>query len=861
MPELFEETTLWRSSLGADDVHVKRLAGALLTARKNVQDLLSGIPGDMKGYTVHDVSHLDALWEIADLIAGPDFQLNPAEAFVFGVSVLLHDSGMSVLAYPGGIDEVVKTDVWGECAASFGVAGQDINSIPSGLKSSLVTNVLRILHAQQAEKLATQTWSMGSRHFHLIEDDDLRNHYGPIAGRIAHSHHWDSQSLSLKFSSTLGSFGGMPSSWTIDGVKVATLLRCADAAHIDHRRAPRRLFAMTKPQGLSEVHWNFQSRLAKPYVSNRRLQYSSIDPFDVSLVDAWYLCFDTAQMIDKELADADENLRGRGAGFVVTGVQGAKSVEKFSQNVATAGWKPVGVDVQVSDVPALAKTLGGEALYSSKIAPIRELIQNAADSIDARVQIDSDFSKSKGRIVVRIRELDARWVLDVEDNGIGMSERVLTRALLDFGKSFWRSEMMREEYPSMQRGFQESRGKFGIGFFSIFMWSEKVTVVSRKFSEAQSATMAIEFLGGISKRPILREAHARERSSETITRVSVEISEEIANLLLGKVTRPQRRQTVLGRLEGGAYSFGMEDFLIDGRSGNPVQNITAALDIDVYLESGGNLSLVNNRAWKSLSSRDFIEYFSKVCGDFDADAGAELLSEVVECGRSVGRALMVPGYLEDKNSMLLVHDKGITVGFQGRLGMFGVIEGAISNAARDRVAVVAPNKNEGWMNEQVARIFLSAQDPARQIAAQKTLLRFGRFASDKILFILDREMVSLEQALDKIATSGHVDIRLSEASGRFEWREASDLGFIIGLNVDPHLLSVLCGMSLRNYDMSNIHTLFAGEANSFGIGKVFSEIGRVLGVDHKVDVRMVDSDAYSRRKDMLISVSRAKNVE
>ena len=60
----------------------------------------------MRDYTVHDLSHLDALWEMADLIVGTNFILNPAEAFVFGVAVLLHDAGMTVAAYPGGMEEL-----------------------------------------------------------------------------------------------------------------------------------------------------------------------------------------------------------------------------------------------------------------------------------------------------------------------------------------------------------------------------------------------------------------------------------------------------------------------------------------------------------------------------------------------------------------------------------------------------------------------------------------------------------------------------------------------------------------------------------------------------------------------------------
>ncbi|MBA2593659.1 MAG: hypothetical protein M3495_02490 [Pseudomonadota bacterium] len=46
----------------------------------------------MPGLTVHDITHLDALWRVADQIAGPDYPINPAEAFVLGGAFLLHDA-------------------------------------------------------------------------------------------------------------------------------------------------------------------------------------------------------------------------------------------------------------------------------------------------------------------------------------------------------------------------------------------------------------------------------------------------------------------------------------------------------------------------------------------------------------------------------------------------------------------------------------------------------------------------------------------------------------------------------------------------------------------------------------------------
>ena len=48
-------------------------------------------------------------------------------------------------------------------------------------------------------------------------------------------------------------------------MKVAFLLRLADAAHVDAGRAPWFLFAIRAVEAASEPHWNFQAKLGQPF--------------------------------------------------------------------------------------------------------------------------------------------------------------------------------------------------------------------------------------------------------------------------------------------------------------------------------------------------------------------------------------------------------------------------------------------------------------------------------------------------------------------------------------------------------------------------------------------------------------------
>jgi HSP90 family molecular chaperone len=144
--------------------------------------------------------------------------------------------------------------------------------------------------------------------------------------------------------------------------------------------------------------------------------------------------------------------------------------------VQTRGWRPVDARLQVSDVPRIVETLGGSKLYGDDpTVPLRELIQNAADAVQARRR----FQKRPadwGKITISLRQRgDEVWLI-VEDTGIGMSEQVLTGPLLDFGTSFWRSPMAMEEFPGLMASGMHAIGRFGIGFFSVFMLGSVVRV-------------------------------------------------------------------------------------------------------------------------------------------------------------------------------------------------------------------------------------------------------------------------------------------------------------------------------------------------------------------------------------------------
>lgn len=533
----YRQSPLWQSAFQHDD-DLKEQRNKLATAyeefRARVKPLVEQIHKDMPDLTAHDISHIDALWWTASEIAGEDFPLNPAEAFVLGGAFLLHDAAHCVAAYPGGVAEIRASQEWRDFAARSGVAESEL--VPGTLAFQLVLfDVLRVMHPKQARKLAKLSWQApgDATPLYLLPHDELRAAYSDAIGQVAESHWWSPHELeTLKNSRVTAPVCLHPSPWVVDLFKLAVLLRTADAAHIDAKRAPRFLLALVQPGGSSLTHWQFQCRMNQitrdPDPARQDLRISS-SPFPVGEQEAWWLAYDAACLIDKELRAADRLLldhqRPR---LAVRALSAAHSPENFARDVPADGWQPVDANIKISDVKSLVDRFGGEKLYGNDhIAALRELLQNAIDAVCACRKLGG-LGDEEGGIEVAVEDAGEGYWLQVTDTGIGMSRYVLTEVLLDFGRSLWRSPDLRGEWSGLLASGFEAIGQFGIGFFSVFMLGEQVRVTTRRYDtkEGESDQWLLEFPSGTSKRPILRKPDASERLPRHGTRVSVLISKQ-----------------------------------------------------------------------------------------------------------------------------------------------------------------------------------------------------------------------------------------------------------------------------------------------------------------------------------------------
>lgn len=550
----YQNTSLWKRTLGLDNEYVKPLRDSFLDARKNAKFLLDKIRKDFSDLTVHDITHVDSLWNVADTIIGNNYPINPLEGYVLGVSFLIHDAALSYETV-GGKDALRETIQWKDAFAG-GPGDKELEDF----KKECDFEAIRAIHAIKAEGILEEKFYRDNgTTFYIVNEDSYREHYGEWIGKIAASHHWDIDRVESELETQINPMPDVPGEWEINAQKLACILRCADAGHIDNRRAPDTTYFYHSLgiNGVSLQHWKYQNRLGQVRQDKDNpelLRITSVNSFKKDDFAAWNVAYDAIRMFDAELKKSNVLLKD--IPFPHTGVAGANSKEALHKYVKTFGWEPCDFGVHTSNVKKLIENLGGSKLYGDKyflLVVLRELIQNARDAVYARCVLDDGFQD--GHIKIRFYEKDGKRTFEVEDNGIGMSLNCIKYHLLDFGSSYWKSSLTKSENQGLlSKGFK-SVGKFGIGFYSIFMVAQSVEVITKRFERGTDEAKSIEFPEGLTLTPILSKG---ELSPSVSTIIRFTLKDEIkTDIIIGyseqKISLEKALQILVAGLDTDVY--------------------------------------------------------------------------------------------------------------------------------------------------------------------------------------------------------------------------------------------------------------------------------------------------------------------
>ena len=156
------------------------------------------------------------------------------------------------------------------------------------------------------------------------------------------------------------------------------------------------------------------------------------------------------------------------------------------------------------------------SIYSNKEIFLRELISNSSDALDKlkfeALTKTNLLSKNK-TLEIRIGYDKKTRTLSIEDNGIGMTRDEVVKNIGTIAKSGTEELMEKmQKQENDKRMIAEMIGQFGVGFYSVFMVSDRVEMVTKK----AGTNRAVKWTSKGDGKYIIEE-HIKEDSGTSIT--------------------------------------------------------------------------------------------------------------------------------------------------------------------------------------------------------------------------------------------------------------------------------------------------------------------------------------------------------
>ena len=162
------------------------------------------------------------------------------------------------------------------------------------------------------------------------------------------------------------------------------------------------------------------------------------------------------------------------------------------------------------------------SIYTHKEIFLREIISNASDAIDKlayRALTDDQVGLNRDDFRIVITPNKDERTLTVSDNGIGMTQEEMENNLGTIAKSG--SLQFKQETEAADDAEVDVIGQFGVGFYSAFMVSDKVTVISKAYGSDQAWRWESEGVDGYTMEPCEKDSvgtdvimHIKENADE-----------------------------------------------------------------------------------------------------------------------------------------------------------------------------------------------------------------------------------------------------------------------------------------------------------------------------------------------------------
>lgn len=464
--------------------------------RKKVEEIsgLIGRDGIFSEYTLHDMSHIDKLIQLADWLIPETTHdnLTATDYLLITLSIYMHDLGMLVTKNEFDNRHLTDFKEFVDNELFNGDAGKDYKAkVYSQYKDEferekfLYQEFVRKNHAKRIRH-----WINGDRAPFLGENEALVGEIQKLLpddqrfkddlAIICESHHLDDLDNYDKYK--IDRSYGPDHRETGNVHYAAIILRSADLLHMTNDRTPTTMFRIISPSDpVSQIEWAKQMAVKRVKAQPVRNQDGILDHTlkkDTIEVDAdftnanaffgliSYIVYCRSQ-IKKcyEWSNVAQKVHASKGEYPWKHIDDSK--------IETRGFEPRQFSFTL-DQHKIIELLTGHTLYNDSSVVVRELVQNSLDAVRLKRYIVSNEKKSftneyKPRIKIIWNSKDN--TLQIIDNGVGMTKEIVEQYFLKVGSSIYQDESFRNKYHEYS-----SISRFGIGVLSCFMVADDVEV-------------------------------------------------------------------------------------------------------------------------------------------------------------------------------------------------------------------------------------------------------------------------------------------------------------------------------------------------------------------------------------------------
>ncbi len=457
-------------------------------------------------YTKHDISHINAMFDLADKLIPEQTKkhMTSTEWLMLSLAIYFHDMGMVVTKneykereksdFPTYKVKVMNGDYGPDFAAKVRIMSEP--------EHFLYQEFVREHHAERV-----CDWIQGNKNIKWGEADVIYNEIQDIfrnlddlfrrdLGTVCLSHHKNDLNDTEKYKLAVRYDNSQDSKVNLQYISI--ILRTADLLHITMDRTPTIAFRLISPNDpKSLVEWQKQMAVRSVETTSRKTCRENPNDeivMDTIAVSAYFSDMNEAEAFfgltaylkyareqinsdSKIVAESEKTINGENYHFPW------KYIDE--KDIEAKGFEKRQFQFSL-DQEAILHLLVGHTLYNDSSVVLRELTQNCLDAISYQRFLEAKSGSIFTDGLITIDWNSDKRVLTFTDNGTGMTMFDIENYLLRVGASKYRDE----EFMKQNKDFY-AISRFGIGILTCFMIADDIDITTSTTESEEAICLSI----------------------------------------------------------------------------------------------------------------------------------------------------------------------------------------------------------------------------------------------------------------------------------------------------------------------------------------------------------------------------------